>query len=299
MLGAWPPWLTGLLTASLLLLNTLLIAVPVYCVILAKLLSPAGSRSRARWSARLAWLAQRWAHLNAGMASRLLPIRWDIRSQASVQRNGRYLVCANHQSWNDILVLFKAFGRDAPFFKFFLKRELVWVPILGPIWWGLDYPFMRRHSAAQLASRPELRGQDLAATRRACEAFSQEPALILNFLEGTRFTAAKRQLRKSPYRHLLPPKSGGLAFVLDTLGDRVQGLIDVTIVYPDGAGGLWDFLCGRVRRVIVELREVDIPDALRNGDYQHDEAFRRQFQAWIADIWAAKDRRIEALMAQA
>lgn len=280
----------------LLLLNTLALVVPVYLAIFAKRLAPAGSAARSRLSRGLTRLAQRWAHNNATMATLLLPTRWDVRGSVALHADGQYLVCANHQSWNDILVLIKAFGRDAPFFKFFLKRELLWVPVLGPIWWGLDYPFLRRHTAAQIAQRPELRGQDLEATRRACRAFRNEPALVLSFLEGTRFTPEKHRAQDSPYRHLLRPKAGGFAFALTTLGDRVQSVIDVTIVYPGGPRGLWDFLCGRVSEVRVDLREIAIPQALRYGDYEGDPDYRRQFQSWISALWAEKDRRIAQML---
>lgn len=292
----WPAPLLGATMFLLLLLNTLALSVPVYLTIFAKRLAPAGSAARGRLSRWLAWLAQRWAHNNAAMATRLLPTRWNIRRSAALHADGQYLVCANHQSWNDILVLIKAFGRDAPFFKFFLKRELIWVPLLGPIWWGLDYPFMRRHTAAQIAARPELRRQDLEATQRACRAFRHEPALILNFLEGTRFTREKHQAQRSPYRHLLRPKAGGFAFALATLGDRIQSVIDVTIVYPGGPRGLWDFLCGRVPEVRVDLREIAIPPPLRRGDYEGDADYRRQFQSWISALWADKDERITRML---
>src|SRR3546814_21162210 len=93
---------------------------------------------------------------------------------------------------------------------------------------------------------------DTNALPISCEAFRDQPALILNFLEGTRFTEAKRQNQKSPYQHLLRPKSGGFAFTLSALGEQLHSLLDVTIVYPEGSRGFWDFLCGRVRHVIVE-----------------------------------------------
>ena len=60
--------------------------------------------------------------------------------------NGHYLVLANHQSWVDILVLQKVFNRRIPLLRFFLKRQLFWVPLLGLAWWALDFPFMGRYT---------------------------------------------------------------------------------------------------------------------------------------------------------
>jgi len=297
MLHWLPAPLLGVISALALLINTLIWCVPVYTLILIKLLTPKG-RARSALSRAIAWSAQRWALIDIWMTDSLMRIRWDIRMNASVDPQGQYLVCANHQTWNDILVLMRAFGRRAPFFKFFLKRELIWVPLLGLAWWGLDYPFMARHTKEQIAKNPALKGKDIEATRKACEAFRDQPALILNFLEGTRFTDAKRERQNSPYRYLLRPKSGGFAFTLSALGDRLHSLLDVTIVYPDGANGFWDFLCGRMRHVIVEVRQLDVPHELFHGSYENDADFRARFHGWIASLWSAKDRRIAELLAE-
>ncbi|WP_051362116.1 acyltransferase [Solimonas soli] len=295
----WLPGpLLGVLASLLLVLNTALWIGPVYALILIKLLTPKGSRARDFVSRGIAWSAQHWALFNVWMTDAIMRIRWDIRMHTVIDPRGQYLVCANHQTWNDILVLIKAFGRRAPFFKFFLKHELIWVPVLGLAWWGLDYPFMKRHTKEQIARNPALKGQDIETTRRACEAFRHQPALILNFLEGTRFTPAKHQRQQSPYRHLLKPKSGGFAFTLSALGEQLHSLLDVTIVYPDGARGFWDFLCGRTGRVIVDVRQLEVPHELFEGSYESDAEFRARFHTWIASLWSAKDARIAELLAE-
>lgn len=265
---------------------------------LLKLLAPT-RRARERAAQWVAAAAQTWATINVWLGDRLLPTRWELRGASALDRNGQYLVCANHQSWNDIYALLKLFDRRAPFFKFFLKRELFWVPVLGLAWWGLDYPFMQRYSAAKLARHPELRGRDLETTRRACERYRNMPVTILNFLEGTRFTRAKHDRQDSPYRYLLRPKAGGLALALAALGEKINHLLDVTIVYPEGAKGFWDFLAGRVRRVIVEVRSLTIPHEFYAGSYENDPVFRQRFQDWVAQLWADKDRRIGELLAEA
>lgn len=293
-----PAPLHGVLTALLLIANTLFWVTPVYLAILLKLVTPKG-RARDALSRLTAWLAQTWALCNATMGRLFMRTHWDIRIHASLDPDGQYLVCCNHQTWNDIFVLMTAFGRKAPFFKFFLKQELIWVPVLGLAWWGLDYPFMKRFTREQIEKNPSLRGKDLETTRKACEKYRNQPVMILNFLEGTRFTRAKHAQQQSPYRHLLKPKAGGFAFAVSALGEQLNSLLDVTIVYPDGAKGFWDFLCGRMRHVIVEVRELRIPHELYTGDYEADPVFRERFQRWIADLWAEKDRRIGELLAEA
>jgi 1-acyl-sn-glycerol-3-phosphate acyltransferase len=150
-------------------------------------------------------------------------------------RRGWYLVNCNHQSWADILVLQHLLTRRIPLLKFFLKQQLVWVPVMGLAWWALDFPFMRRHSDDVLKAHPELRAKDQESTRLACEKFALIPTSVMNFCEGTRFTLAKHQRQQSPYRHLLRPKAGGIALALNVMGDKFRAILDVTIVYPDGA----------------------------------------------------------------
>lgn len=286
----------GVLMATLLVVNTLLWAVPVYSLILLKLLTPPRSRARNLVSRAMAECAQWWAACDVALYELLTDTRWDIRGSEILRRDAKYLVLCNHQSWNDIFVAMKAFGRKAPFFKFFIKQELIWVPILGLAWWGLDFPFMKRYSKEQIARNPSLRGKDLETTRKACEKYRDLPVTVLNYVEGTRFTPAKHRAQESPYRHLLRPRAGGVAYALHVLGDQLTAILDMTVVYRDGAKSFWDLLCGRMRDVVVEMRVLPVPRELCRGDYERDPAFRAAVRAWIEQIWARKDRRIEALL---
>jgi len=294
MLSHAPAWLATPITFTLFVLNLVFWAIPVYITIFVKLLTPRG-KARDQVSRLVAWLAQQWAHCNVLMYENLTDVQWEIRIDADLSPKGQYLVCSNHQTWNDIYVLMRAFGRRAPFFKFFIKQELIWVPILGLCWWGLDYPFMKRYTPEQLKAHPELKGKDLETTRKACEQYRNQPVLILNFLEGTRFTKAKHDKQQSPYANLLKPKAGGFAFTLSALGEKLNSMLDVTIVYPDGAKGFWDFLAGRMRRVIVEVKQLKIPQELYAGEYESNPEFRARFQQWVGEMWAQKDRRISEL----
>jgi 1-acyl-sn-glycerol-3-phosphate acyltransferase len=297
MLQFLPAPVIGCVMMLLLIVNTLFWMVPVYTFALIKLVMPTRA-ARDRVSIWCANSAQTWASLNVWMADHLLGVKLDARGVDRLDRRGQYLVCSNHQSWNDILMLMAAFDRRAPFFKFFLKQELIWVPILGLAWWALDYPFMKRYSKAKLQQHPELKGKDLETTRKACERYRYQPVTILNFLEGTRFTQAKHDRQASPYRYLLKPKSGGLALAISALGEKINSMLDVTIVYPEGAKGFWDFLCGRVHEVIIEVRQLQVPQAFYVGDYENDLELRSRFHQWVANLWAEKDLRIAAILAE-
>jgi 1-acyl-sn-glycerol-3-phosphate acyltransferase len=237
-------------------------------------------------------LATLWITINSGWMALVGPTRWDVRGLEGLNPRGWYLVVSNHQSWVDILVLQRTLSRRIPFLKFFLKRQLIYVPVIGLAWWALDFPFMHRRGGA--AGR-----EDLARTRAACEKFKRVPTSVINFLEGTRNTPAKHAAQQSPYRHLLKPKVGGVAIALATLGDRFDALLDVTIVYPDGPPTFWQLLSGQVRQVVVDIRRQPIPAALTAGDYATDPAMRGQVQDWINGLWRDKDARIDALQAQA
>jgi 1-acyl-sn-glycerol-3-phosphate acyltransferase len=180
--------------------------------------------------------------------------------------------------------------------KFFLKQVLIWVPVIGIAWWALDFPFMKRFSRQQIEARPELQGKDLETTRQACEVFKTSPVSVLNFLEGTRFTSQKHENQQSPYKYLLKPRSGGTALVMNVLEQEIDSLIDVTIVYPESARGFWDFLCGRIPRAIVRVKQIQIPPQLCQGDYESDPEFKSEFQNWINQLWVQKDALIEEIL---
>ncbi|WP_437881955.1 acyltransferase [Pseudomonas sp. LRF_L74] len=279
----------------LILINTLLLIGPLLLLALLKLAMP-GKRLKTACSHGVMWVAETWAEIDKLIFAALTPTRWDIRGGESLRPDSSYLVISNHQSWVDIPALVQAFNRKTPYFKFFLKQELIWVPFLGLAFWALDYPFMKRYSKAYLAKHPHLQGKDLAITRAACERFKDLHVTIVNFLEGTRFTPAKQAEQNAPYRHLLKPKAGGVAFVLAAMGPQLDALLDVTLVYPDGkAPGFWALISGQVPWVIIDIRSQPLDPALWAGDYQHNAHFRQHLQDWVGQLWRDKDERIERL----
>jgi 1-acyl-sn-glycerol-3-phosphate acyltransferase len=276
--------------------STVLHVVPLLLVALAKALLPS-RRLRVASNPLLTGIAESWIGVNNWMWDRFTDTRLELHVRGDLHADGHYLVLANHQSWVDILVLQKVFNRRIPLMRFFLKRQLFWVPLLGLAWWALDFPFMGRYTPKQVARRPELAGRDIEATRRACGKFRSIPVSIMNFVEGTRFTAAKHASQGAPFRHLLKPKSGGVAFVLDAMGEGLHAILDVTIAYPDGAPSLVDLLADRVPEVRVQVRTRAIPAEMLRGDYQQDRAFRVQFQHWMNALWQEKDAEIDRMLA--
>ena len=279
----------------LLLLNTLILIGPMMLIALLKLVLP-GKALRTACSRGVMWVAETWAEIDKLIFATLTPTVWDIRGGEGLRRDRSYLVVSNHQSWVDIPALVQAFNRKTPYFKFFLKQELIWVPLLGLAFWALDYPFMKRYSKAYLARHPEMAGQDLEITKRACARFKDLNVTVVNYLEGTRFTAAKQAQQGSPYQNLLKPKAGGVAFTLATLGPQLDALLDVTLVYPgQRAPGFWKLISGQVPKVIMDIRTRELDPALWAGDYQGDAEFRQYVQSWVSQLWQDKDTRIAEL----
>ena len=207
LLGRLPAPLVGVLALGLLALNTLFWCLLLFALALVKLALPL-RRVRLAIDPLLNAIATRWIACNSAWLRHMQATCWDVEGVAGLRHAGWYLVNCNHRSWVDILVLQHVLNGRVPLLKFFLKQQLLYVPVIGLAWWALDFPFMRRHSRATLRRHPELRGQDREATRRACEKFALVPTCVMNFAEGTRFTPAKQRAQSSPYRHLLKPEGG-------------------------------------------------------------------------------------------
>jgi 1-acyl-sn-glycerol-3-phosphate acyltransferase len=277
----------GSLAALALGLNVICVFAAMIPFALVKLVVPVLPVRRACDRALNA-IAIQWVAFNDLILATVGRTRWDVQGMKGLDRRGWYLVSANHQTWADILVLQRIFRGRIPFLKFFLKAELIWVPVIGLAWWALDFPFMKRGKKGGRS--------DLETTRIACEKFKLIPTSVINFVEGTRFTKAKHHRQGSPYRHLLKPRAGGMAVALATMGEDFKALIDVTIAYPRGTPTFWDLLCGRMEEVVVRVKLRPIPPELARGEGADGAAFRKGVQAWIGEMWAEKDRLLDELL---
>lgn len=231
-----------------------------------------------------------WVGINSLWMAAIGGTRYQVLGANEFKRRGWYLVSSNHQSWVDILVLQKVFGGRIPLLKFFIKKELIYVPVIGLAWWALDFPFMSRKGGKASAAK------DLETARKACEKFRVLPTSVISFLEGTRFTQSKHDVQQSPYQHLLKPKIGGIGMALGVMGEQFDAMLDVTIVYPRGVPTFTDLISGRLSDVMVDVRQIAIPDDLK-VDSGRDPGYRARLQAWVNGLWLDKDRRIGELRA--
>jgi 1-acyl-sn-glycerol-3-phosphate acyltransferase len=280
------------IAAALFVANTFIHVSLLLVVALLKALLP-NRAIRGIFNRVLTTIAERWIGFNTWTIRALTQTRLIGELPVTLRSDGRYLVLANHQSWVDIPVLQAILNRRIPLLRFFLKSELLYVPLLGLAWWALDFPFMKRYSRQTLARHPELAGRDIAATRRACAKFKEIPVSVMNFVEGTRFTPRKHEQQASAFAHLLKPKAGAVAFVLDAMGGALQAVLDITIVYPRGRPTFADLFANRVPEVRVTVIQRPIPPELLGGDYASDPALRVRVQRWLNEIWTEKDATIE------
>lgn len=288
----------GIVVFGICTISTIFWVIPLVFFAILKLLVPLhGFRTvMTRW---IMAIGEIWISTNAAIFAFVNATRWDVHGLEDLERNKWYLVIANHQTWIDIVALQTVFNRRIPFLKFFLKQELIWFPFLGLAWWGMDMPFMKRYSKSYLAKHPHKKGKDQEATRKACEKFRNTPTSVINFIEGTRFTQEKKIRRASPYDNLLPPRAGGLALALETMGPMFDSILDVTIVYPNGPPEFWAMCYGELDRVIVEIKKRPVDPWMLEGNYERDRPFRSEFHRWLSQIWREKDERINTLRAAA
>jgi 1-acyl-sn-glycerol-3-phosphate acyltransferase len=293
-----PAPVRGGIAVLALAVNTLACTLPLFAFALLKLLLPFAAVRR-RVDPVLNAIARAWVAGNSLWMRLLHPTRWEVEGLPAPRRGGWYLVNCNHQSWADIFVLQHLLHGRVPMLKFFLKQELIYVPVIGLAWWALDFPFMQRHGKEALRRNPGRRADDMEATLRACRKFALVPTSVMNFAEGTRFTAEKHAQQNSPYRHLLKPKAGALALTLGAMGERFDALIDVTIAYSPAIPSFWDFACGRVARIAVHVEEQPVPAEFVGLDYAGDSQGRKRFGRWLNALWEKKDARLQALLGTA
>jgi 1-acyl-sn-glycerol-3-phosphate acyltransferase len=201
---------------------------------------------------------------------------------------------SNHQSWADIFILLAAGHKKIPLLKFFMKKELKWIPIIYLVHKTVDMPFLNRHSRAQIQENPELKRVDYENAKKAAKRFSRNPSSAFSFAEGTRFTSEKHSVQESPYSNLLKPKVGAMAIALSGM-PQVNTLIDFTVVYATQKRSTWDFLCGDLSKAKVVAKTYALPENLKNRSFEEEDDYRKSFQTFVDAIWLEKQQTIKDL----
>lgn len=285
----------GTIACFLMGLNIAIASIPIFSIALLKLIIPLRPWRRF-CSGILNNIVSIWTSVNGLVwAQQADHVEWQLDATDGLNTKGWYLVTCNHQSWADIFYVQGLLNRKIPQLKFFLKQELIWIPVIGLCWWALDFPFMKRYSREYLKKHPEKIGKDLETTREACAKCNDLPTALFNFMEGTRFTSEKHEKQRSPYSHLLKPKAAGTGLVFDVMGEKLKTLVDITISYHGQNPTFWDFACGRVEQTSIIIESVPIPDDLLGHDYATDSVFRKKLIRWVNARWEHKDQTLTRL----
>ncbi len=292
-----PKTIVGAISFVIHVINTLFWVVPIFILAIIKLILPISLIKRT-CDRLLNASASNWISVNALTLKFASRIDWQIDLPDNLSTKEWYLVMANHQSWVDILVLQRVLNRKVPFLKFFLKQELLYVPILGLAWWALDFPFMKRFSKSYIKKNPHKKGQDFETTKKACEKFKNIPISIMNFPEGTRFTQDKHDGQSSKFTNLLKPKAGGVGYVLTLMGNEIKQVLDVTVDYPKHPSpSFWDLMTGELDYIHVKAKLIEIPVEVQ-GSYIESSDNRRKVQKWVNGMWEEKDAQLDRWRSQ-
>jgi len=283
--------LQGAIVILVVTVSTVILTTVLFVLSLFKFIMPEG-RGRNAITHFASSIGELWVSVNKCSVWFYRDMEWDVQLPEGISHKGRYLVFCNHQSGVDILALQHVLNRRAPFGRYLLKHQLIWVPVLGVAWWALDMAFLRRYSRQELIRNPSLRGKDLEIAARACEKLKHIPVSMMTFPEGTRFSEAKRDAQNSPFTHLLKPRYGGVGQVLYSFDDALDCLVDVTIIYPKGTPSVWQYLSGQVRKISVHIELRPIDGELRGSDFRKDGTAEAHLKAWLNGIWEDKDRLI-------
>jgi len=210
------------------------------------------------------WIYRTAVQVNGWILFQGLKIQLDLTGINQSFHGNFYLALCNHQSWSDIFILQHILNRKVPIMKFLVKKELMYLPVVGLICWAYDFPFLHRGKKNEKRPEKSYRMKDSQTLNRALTHFLRSSATIMNFTEGTRFTPLKANRQQSPYQYLMKPKAGGLIAIYKMIGQDLTAVLDFTIVYDAPKPNFWRFIGGRIQRVKVHLDSIPSQELKEN-----------------------------------
>ena len=279
--------LIGIISSTILIVNTLILAILMIPLGIIKFLIPIKSL-RASFTKIIIKIGEIWISVNSLWVIKLHKPNLEIHGQENLGGNSWFLSTSNHQSAADIFIVQFITNRKIPMLKFFIKYELIYVPIIGICWWALDMPFLKRYTQEQIKRNPKLEGRDYKKMKKSLEHYSLHPVSIFSYAEGTRFSKEKHINQNSKFSHLLKPKEGGLAIALSNV-NKIKELIDITIIYDSDNLGFWNYLCGNIKNIKIFITKTKIPSKYLIDTLITNNELRSDFKLWLYDRWAEKD----------
>ncbi|MFT7219682.1 MAG: 1-acyl-sn-glycerol-3-phosphate acyltransferase [Candidatus Azotimanducaceae bacterium] len=259
--------LLSFLTALVVIFNLGTWVIPLFVLILLKLITAPFPQVQHVVNVWVEWVYRIAAAIDSLWMLKVVRIKINIHGQ--LPDHPAPIIVANHQTWFDIPVLQYAVTQHGPILKFLIKKELIWVPIVGWICWALNFPRLNRGTGDNARER------DYAAIESASAILAAERGALLIFAEGTRFTQRKHDNQRSDYSKLLTPRPGGLKIALASV-DADTPIVDLTINYNGGATNFWRCLHGSSPTIDVHLTSYPAGEI---GDVR----------LWLEARWSDKD----------
>ena len=151
-------------------------------------------------------------------------------------------------------------GKGTTLPRFFMKWELIYVPVINICAWALNFPIMRRYTQEDIKNRPALKNRGFDHAHDVLSRNPDQTCVVVNYTEGTRFTPEKHKNR-SPYQHLLKPKVGVLQLTLQCLRDRLDGIFDIDRI-SRARLSVWHLLAGHVTKAMIHVEQIEVPKGL-------------------------------------
>lgn len=79
--------------------------------------------------------------------------------------------------------------------------------------------------------------------------------------------------------------------MLEAMHERLDSILDITIYYPEGVPTFWDFLSGKNKNVIMQIKDFPIPEQSGSSSSHH----KREVQSLVEKIWEEKDLYLQDL----
>ena len=225
----------------------------------------------------------------------ILNIRFEVDPLDDLQADKNYLIVSNHRSWADILIYQSILIDHSPIIKFIVKKELLYLPLVGLICWAYEYPLVNRNSVKDGSTRNNNLKTDQKILKDKLLDIGQNPAAIINFAEGSRYTLERRDRHNSPHTNLLKPRAGGLFFILKTFGHQFDYLLDFTILYDRTEPIFFKFLDGKCRKVKVRVNKFPMSDLLQSLSDSSNTLSFEKVDEWLKTLWSGKDKIIDRM----
>ena len=204
---------------------------------------------------------------------RILGIHLVIKGKANSD-SAPVIIC-NHQSWFDIPLVQHVITGNGPIIKFLIKREIVWVPIIGWICLALNFPRLSR-------GKRESKGEsDFSIIQKASKNHGNNAGALLIFPEGTRFSEIKKAKQQQPYQHLLRPKTGGLKMIKQH-SNADTSLVDITIDYHQKNVRIWNCLRADPPKITITLEHFKFSEI-------------ENVETWLEQRWLQKDKLLSGI----